>query len=29
MNHLNKLVYKELVDGLPKLNFEKDGIYEA
>jgi len=29
MHHLNKLISKELVDGLSKLKFEKDYIYEA
>ena len=29
MNHLNKLISKDLVIGLPKLKFEKDHICEA
>jgi len=29
MRHLNKLILKDLVVGLPKLKFEKDHIYEA
>ena len=29
MNHLNKLISKDIVIGLPKLKFEKDHIYEA
>jgi len=29
MHHLKKLISKELVDGLPKLKFEKDHICEA
>jgi len=29
MNHLNKLVSKELVHGLPKLKFEKEHVCEA
>ena len=29
MNHLNKLVSKELVRGLLKLKFEKDGLCKA
>jgi len=29
MNHRNKLVFKELVRGLPKLKFEKDGLCNA
>ena len=29
MNHLNKLISKDLVIGLPKLKFEKDHICKA
>jgi len=29
MHHLNKLISKDLVEGLPKLKFEKDHICEA
>jgi len=29
MHHLNKLIYKDLVIGLPKLTFEKDHLCEA
>jgi len=29
MNHLNKLISKDLMIGLPKLKFENDHIYEA
>ena len=29
MNHLNKLISKDLVIGLPKLKFENDHICEA
>jgi len=29
MNHLNKLISKDLVTGLPKLKFEKDHVCEA
>jgi len=29
MHHLNKLILKDLVVGLPKLKFEKDHICEA
>jgi len=29
MQHLNKLIYKDLVIGLPKLNFEKDKLCVA
>ena len=29
MQHLNRIAYKELVIGLPKLKFEKDKICEA
>jgi len=29
MNHLNKLISKDLVIGLPKLKFEKDHICET
>ena len=29
MNHLNKLISKELVKGLPKLKFVKDDLCEA
>ena len=29
MNHLNKLISKDLVIGLPKLKFERDHICEA
>jgi len=29
MDQLNKLVYKELVKGLPKLKFQKDGLCNA
>jgi len=29
MNHLNKLILKDLVIGLPKIKFEKDHICEA
>jgi len=29
MHHLNKLISKDLVVGLPKLNSEKDHICEA
>jgi len=28
MNHLNKLITKELINGLPKLKFEKDKVYK-
>jgi len=29
MHHFNKLIYKNLVHGLPKLKFEKDKVCEA
>jgi len=29
MHHLNKLILKNLVDGLPRIKFEKDHICEA
>jgi len=29
MEHLNKLISKDLVIGLPKLKFEKDRLYDA
>jgi len=29
MNHLNKLISRDLVIGLPKLKFERDHIFEA
>jgi len=29
MHHLDKIVSKELVIGLPKLKFERDKIYEV
>ena len=28
MEHLNKLISKDLVVGLPKLKFEKDRLYD-
>jgi len=29
MHHSNRIASKELVIGLPKLKFERDGIWEA
>jgi len=29
MNHLNKLISKELVKGVPKIKFMKDGLCDA
>jgi len=29
LHHLNRLAYKELVIGLPKLKFERDRLYEV